>query len=128
MGDVVLSELLRDQKKGPPTFGGPDAFLVAVTGADVPHVLRIAHELRDRGVHVEFALKQQSIAKQLKLAAARPARHAVLIGPDEREAGKAVVRDLETGKETRIAFGSLAEFLTDERGKGKGERGKVRDG
>ncbi len=111
MGDVVLSELLRDQKKGPPTFGGPDAFLVAVTGADVPHVLRIAHELRDRGVRVEFALKQQSIAKQLKLAAARPARHAVLIGPDEREAGKAVVRDLETGKETRIAFGSLAAFL-----------------
>ncbi len=119
MGDVVLSELLRDQKKRPPTFGGPDAFLVAVTGADVPQVLRIAHELRDRGVRVEFALKQQSIAKQLKLAAARPAHHAVVIGPDERETGEAVARDLETGKETRITFGSLASFLAGEKGKGK---------
>lgn len=118
MGDVVLGELVRDRVAA----GAErrlDAFLVAVTSEDVTHVLRLAHALRDRGVSVEFALRQQSVGKQLKLAAARPARCAVLIGPDERAAAVAVVRDLETGKETRVAAAELVEAVAaKERPKG----------
>jgi len=110
MGDVVLGELLKDRGLAPMTAGGLDVFLVAVTSQDVPFVLGLAHQLRDRGVSVEFALKEQAIARQLKLAAARPARFAVLIGPDEREAGRAVVRDLKEGKETRV---ELARMTSD---------------
>ncbi|HKI94429.1 MAG TPA: ATP phosphoribosyltransferase regulatory subunit, partial [Gemmatimonadales bacterium] len=110
MGDVVLGELLKDRGLAPMTADGLDVFLVAVTSQDVPFVLGLAHQLRDRGVSVEFALKEQAIARQLKLAAARPARFAVLIGPDEREAGSAVVRDLKEGKETRV---ELARMTSD---------------
>ncbi len=60
---------------------------------------------------VEFALRQQSVGKQLKLAAARPARCAVLIGPDERAAGVAIVRDLETGDESRVAQAELVDAV-----------------
>ncbi|NIM50323.1 MAG: histidine--tRNA ligase [Gemmatimonadales bacterium] len=109
MGDVVLGEVIKQHC--PSTQPGPqlDAFLVAVTAEDLPHVLRLAHDLRERGRAVEFALKQQSVTKQFKLAAARSARRAVLIGPDERVAGVVVVRDLETGEEERVEVSRLME-------------------
>lgn len=111
MGDVVLGELLKARAVTPDAPGRLDVFLVAVGGEDVPEVLRLAHELRDRGLAVEFALKEQAVAKQLKVAASRPARRAVLLGPDERAAGRAVVRDLGTGTEERVALASLADVL-----------------
>jgi histidyl-tRNA synthetase len=102
MGDVVLGELLKSRGVAAAPAPALDAFLVAVTAADVPAVLRLAHQLRDRGVRVEFALKAQGLAKQLKLAAARDARRAVIIGPDERAAGAVLVRDLAAGSETTM--------------------------
>jgi len=109
MGDVVLSELF-SQMGGKPTIQvGVDAFLVAVTGEDQPHVLRLAGQLRNKGLKVEYALKQQSIAKQLKLAAARPAKRAVVMGPDEREKGEVVVRDMGSGEEERVELDRLVE-------------------
>jgi histidyl-tRNA synthetase len=107
MGDVVLGELLVDRGKATGARASLDVFLVAVTAEDVPHVLDWGHRLRDRGLRVEYALKSQSIAKQLKLAAARSAVKAVIIGPDERKAGEAIVRDLGTGEESRVPFDAL---------------------
>jgi histidyl-tRNA synthetase len=114
MGDVVLGELLKSRAVAPQASGRLDAFLVAVSGEDMPEVLRLAHELRDLGLAVEFALKEQAVAKQLKVAASRPARRAVLLGPEERKVGRAVVRDLGSGTEERVALASLAQALSKE--------------
>lgn len=108
MGDVVLAELLRKHAAAPPPSERLDVFLVAVTSADVPEILRLAHTLRDRGTRVEYALKAQAVAKQLKIASARNSRSAVIIGPEEREAGVGVVRDLLSGSEERIPLATLA--------------------
>ncbi|UCD25080.1 MAG: ATP phosphoribosyltransferase regulatory subunit, partial [Gemmatimonadota bacterium] len=109
MGDVVLGELLTQSGDKPHRPLGLDAFLVAVTGEDVQHVLRMASQLRDRGLRVEYALKHQSVAKQLKLAASRPARRAIVLGPDEREMSEVVVRDLSTGSEERVRIDRLLD-------------------
>ncbi|MBI2615210.1 MAG: hypothetical protein HYW52_05990 [Gemmatimonadetes bacterium] len=108
MGDVVLGELLKARAVAPGAAGSLDAFLVAVTAEDTPAVLQLAHALRDRGGRVEFSLKEQSIAKQLKLASARGARFAVIIGPEERQRGGAVVRDLRRGEERAVSAAELA--------------------
>ncbi|MDH3571459.1 MAG: histidine--tRNA ligase, partial [Gemmatimonadota bacterium] len=65
MGDVVLGELVRERGQASEVTGAVDLFLVAVTSEDVPAVLGLAHELRDAGRRVEYALKAQSVAKQL---------------------------------------------------------------
>jgi histidyl-tRNA synthetase len=109
MGDVVLGELLKRRGVAPAPAATLDAFLVAVTTADVPPVLQLAHQLRDRGVRVEFSLRPQGLAKQLKLAAARAARRAVIVGPDERAAGAVLVRDLAAGSETTMTLESLLD-------------------
>jgi histidyl-tRNA synthetase len=113
MGDVVLGELLRDRNLLPELSRQVDVFLVAVSSEDTPHVLGLGQRLRKGGLRVEYALKQQSIAKQLKLAASRPARYAVICGPDERESGEAVVRNLTAGTEERVAITSLESVLMD---------------
>jgi len=104
MGDVVLGELLKEQGIHLEASGQLDAFLVAVSSEDVAPVLKLAHELRDRGVGVEYALRHQSIRKQLELAAARGAPRAVIIGPDERKAKLAIVRDLKTGRQRKVSL------------------------
>jgi len=107
MGDVVLGELLREHGAPVPASAMLDAFLVAVSGADVLPVVQLAHRLRDRGLAVEYALKPQAVRKQLELAAARGAPRAVIVGPDERTAGVAVVKDLGAGTETRLPLAEL---------------------
>ena len=104
MGDVVLGELLTERQQRFEASGQLDAFLVAVGGEDVEPVLQLAAGLRDRGVAVEYALRNQPIRKQLELAAARGAPRAVILGPDERKAKVAVVRDLQTGKQRKVAL------------------------
>jgi histidyl-tRNA synthetase len=109
MGDVVLGELLRERGIAPPAPARVDAFLIAVSGEDVAPVLKLAHELRDRGVAVEYGLRHAAIRKQLELAVARGAATAVIIGPDERKAGNAVVRDLTSGAERTVALDALLQ-------------------
>ena len=111
MGDVVITELLRSRSGAPSTPSRLDVYLVAVTSSDVPEVLRLSHALRDIGIRVEYALKQQAVAKQLKIASVRGSRRAILIGPDERESGEVVVRNMDTGTEEQVPITVLTEDL-----------------
>src|SRR5690242_5749160 len=101
MGDVVLGELLKEKGKAEAP-SQLDAFLIAVSGEDVAFVLKLARELRDRGIAVEYALRPAPIRKQLELAVAHGAARAVIVGPDERKAKVAVVRDLKTGRQRKV--------------------------
>ena len=102
MGDVVLGELLKEQGKETEAPSQIDAFLIAVSGEDIAFVLKLTHELRDRGVAVEYSLRHAPIRKQLELAVARGAPRAIILGPDERTAKVAVVRDLKTGRQRKV--------------------------
>ncbi len=84
-----------------------------MSGEDVAPLLKLAHQLRDRGVAVEYGLRPAAIHKQLELAAARGAPRAVIVGPDERAAGEVVVRDLKAGKEQRVPIAQLLQGSFD---------------
>ena len=103
MGDVVLAELLRARGLAPGEPASIDVFVAGVTEDDRPHVLALAHELRDAGVRTEYALAAQGLGKQLKLADARQARVAVVIGPDDRDRGEVMVKDLGAKSQTAVA-------------------------
>jgi histidyl-tRNA synthetase len=111
MGDVVLGELLRDAGRLPSNTQHLDAFLVAVSGEDIPVVLQLAHQLRDGGLRVEYGLKHRAVRHQLELAAARGARRAVIVGPDERRDRVAVIKELGSSDERRVPVDALAKEL-----------------
>jgi histidyl-tRNA synthetase len=111
MGDVVLGELLRERGLAPSDGASIDVFLAAITEADLPFVLGLAHELRDAGLRVEYALGAQAVGKQLKLADARNARYAVVIGPDDRARGEVMVKDLRGKGQEAVARDRVAARL-----------------
>ena len=113
MGDVVLGELLKERGAVPKASMELGAFLVAVGGDDLPTVLQLAHALRERGIAVEYGLRHAAVRKQLELAAARGASRAVIVGPEERAAGSAVVRDLKAGTEAKVPFDTLLNGYFD---------------
>jgi len=111
MGDVVLGELLKDKGLIPTEVASIDVFLAFVTGEDVPHALALAHQLRDAGLRVEYALSPQAVGKQLKLADARNARLAAVVGPDERARGEIVIKDLRTGSQEMVSLQSSVDII-----------------
>jgi histidyl-tRNA synthetase len=86
-------------------------FVAAVTPDDRPFVLRLAHQLREAGHAVEYAFGDEKIGRQLKLADARRARYAVVLGPDERARDAAVLKDLQAGEQHEVPLSALAETL-----------------
>lgn len=111
MGDVVLGELLKEKGLVPAHASAIDVLVAAITEDDVPHVLALAHELRDAGLRVEFALGHQAVGKQLKLADARHARFAVVIGPDDRDKDQVVLKDLAAKGQMPIGRGEILAEL-----------------
>jgi len=112
MGDVVLGELLRERGLVPSFEERLDVFLAAVTTDDIPHLLPIAHRLRDAKLRVEFPMGHTALAKQLKLADARKARLAVVVGPDDRAKGQVMVKDLTSGRQEAVSLDQVVETLT----------------
>src|SRR2546429_2094355 len=102
MGDVVLGEVLKEhgkQVEGPPE---PDPFLVGGRGGGVAPGGEPSAPAPPPDVPLDYALREQPIRKQLELAAARGAPRALILGPDERKAKVAIVRDLKTGRQKKV--------------------------
>jgi histidyl-tRNA synthetase len=111
MGDVVLAELLKDKGLAPSDVSSIDVFLAFITQEDLPHVLSLAHRLREVGLRVEYALSPQAVGKQLKLADARHARLAAVVGPDERTRGEIVIKDLQSGSQETVSLPSSVDII-----------------
>jgi histidyl-tRNA synthetase len=107
MGDVVLRELLSDRGLLPETRQTLDYYVIAVTPEQRPDALGLVHRLRDGGASVDYALKHQGVGKQFKNASAVGARRTVVIGPDEAAEGAAVVKDMESGQESRVPLAEV---------------------
>ena len=111
MGDVVLGELLKERGLLPPPRPSAMVFVVAATGEDREAVLRLAHQLRERDIAVEYALGDLKLGKQLELAGARRARYAVVLGPEERARNAAVLKDLQAKAQREVPLSGLVEAV-----------------
>lgn len=108
MGDVVLGELLDARGLLPDHPSAIQDFVVCVTPDERPLGLRAAHTLRDAGRRVAYDLSERSVGRQFKAANQLGAERAIVIGPDEAADRTAVVRDLRTGDEEKVAIDELA--------------------
>ena len=134
MGDVVIGDLLKEHgRRARGRRAALDVFIAGVTAEDQPHVLALAHECRDAGLRTEFALTAQAVGKQLKLADARGARVAVLIGPDDRARNEVQFKDLaaksqrSVSRERRGGRAPGHALLTRGRPAGPTRRGNMAD-
>ena len=113
VGDMALLELLRELDRVPaPAPSGPDV-LVTVFGPEQQEAsARVADRLRRRGVAVELALDPaQRLERQLRHADRVGARFALIIGPDEAEAGTVLVKDLRQRQQERLPAGDTDALI-----------------
>ena len=113
VGDMALLELLRELDRVPaPARSGPDV-LVTVFGPEQQEAsARVADRLRRRGVAVELALDPaQRLERQLRHADRVGARFALIIGPDEADAGTVLVKDLTQRRQEHLPAGDTDALI-----------------
>jgi histidyl-tRNA synthetase len=107
MGDVVLTELLRDRALLPDGAPAVDVFIIAMTAEQRALHLGLAQALRAAGRSVIYALRPGGVGRQLKEANARGAAHVILLGTDEVARGAATVRTMATGEQREVPLDIL---------------------
>jgi len=109
MGDVVLTDLLQERGLAPDYGREVDHFIVVIGEDQAPLARRMARALRGKGRSVVYGIRGQSVRKQFSAAANEGAREVIILGPDEVQRERAVLRDMETGDEMEVTLQSLME-------------------
>ncbi len=107
IGDQTLELLLRRHGRWPDGEPALDTYVVAVSPAEAPVARELVEGLRRAGVAADADLMERSLSRQLKEAARRKARRALIVGPRELARGAVVERDLATGAQREIPRSEL---------------------
>ena len=111
MGDVVLTELLRARELVPPAPTGTEYWVAADDESLLPQVMAVAGRLRAKSRSVEYALRPQTLARQLKTASTAGVRNVVLLRRDDYANGKVTLKTLADGLERSIALDAYLDSL-----------------
>ncbi|MEX0843388.1 MAG: ATP phosphoribosyltransferase regulatory subunit, partial [Gemmatimonadota bacterium] len=110
MGDVVLSEILREREMAPDTTRSVDFYIVAIGEEQAGLARRIAGVRRAAGNSVLYSLGGQSVRKQFSAASTEGARRTIVLGPDEVGRGVATLRDMTSGTEREVGLDALLDL------------------
>ena len=111
MGDVVLTELLRARNLLPASELATEYWVAAEEESMLPDVMTVAGKLRARGKGVEYALKSQTLSRQLKTASGVGVKKVVLLRPDEFGKGNVTVKTMADGSEQNVPLDSFLNSL-----------------
>lgn len=90
---------------------GPDVYALALQQADQAYAGQLASRLRAGGLRVIIDPGEARLDARLRKAARRGARVAVIIGPEERARGEAVIRDMRAKTQQTVAEGEIASVI-----------------
>jgi histidyl-tRNA synthetase len=71
----------------------------------------MATDLRGAGVSVDLDLEGGRIGKQMKAADARGCRFALIQGPDEKQSGAVVIKEMASGAQHTVPEAEAAETV-----------------
>lgn len=102
MGDAPVLELLRELGRLPQLTEQLDLFVIDADPSLFARALEIVGRLRRAGLAVDFSYRRQPLGKQLRTAAARNARYAVIVGSELTERGELTIKNLQTGRQQSL--------------------------
>jgi histidyl-tRNA synthetase len=111
MGDVVLTEILSARKLLPDFAPGTEYWVASDDDSMLPDVMSVAGRLRAKSRSVEYALKSQTLARQLKTASTAGVRSVVLLRRSDFENGKVTVKTMADGSERSVTLDAFLESL-----------------
>src|SRR4051812_32559958 len=111
MGDVVLTELLRSRNLLPAPQLATEYWVASEDESMLPDVMSVAGRLRAKARSVEYALKSQTLSRQLKTASTAGVQSVVLLRRPDYENGKITVKTLADGSERNVALDTFLDSL-----------------
>jgi histidyl-tRNA synthetase len=111
MGDVVLTELLRARDLLPAPELAVEYWVASEDESMLPDVMSVAGRLRAKARSVEYALKSQTLSRQLKTASSAGVRSVVLLRRADYDNGKVTVKTLADGSEQSVALDVFLDSL-----------------
>ncbi|HEY4717287.1 MAG TPA: histidine--tRNA ligase [bacterium] len=95
-------------------FLNPLLFVLSLGAAASAAGLKIASNLRERGIYVEFGYNERSLKSQLRRANKLGARFVLIIGENEMKSGAVTLKNMEAGTQESISLkdiNHLAELV-----------------
>jgi histidyl-tRNA synthetase len=111
MGDVVLTEILRGRDLLPTPDLATEYWVASEDESMLPDVMSVAGRLRAKARSAEYALKSQTLARQLKTASSAGVRSVVLLRRADYDNGKVTVKTLADGSERSVALDAFLDSL-----------------
>jgi len=117
MGDMVVRLLLDEFDLIPAASPNPADVLIATFDASCwDKALEVSAQLREAGIRTEWYAKESRLPKQFKYADRQGIPYALVIGPDELEAGVVTIKDLKTREQFQIPGDQAADCLRSRMG------------
>jgi histidyl-tRNA synthetase len=111
MGDVVLTELLRSRNLLPEPVLATEYWVASDDESMLPDVMSVAGRLRAKARSVEYALKSQTLSRQLKTASSAGVQNVVLLRRQDYDNGKITLKTLSDGSERDIPLDTFLDSL-----------------
>ena len=106
---IVLA--LKKQKVSPKTAKERSVVVISVKDESMGKALELSDALRKSGLPVEVAVMGRSISRALADADRRGVAYAVIVGPEELEEEKVVLREMKKSEQRTVEISSLIEEI-----------------
>lgn len=106
-GDVVILEVLKEKNKLVDFKEYIDYFVIPFSKSERFLAIEVASKLRDKGNKVSILLEDKKLKNAMASANKSGAKNVVIVAPEEAKENKVVVKDLETGKESKITIDEI---------------------
>ncbi|HOM03325.1 MAG TPA: histidine--tRNA ligase [Acetivibrio sp.] len=90
---------------------GLDIFIAALGDKANSYAEKMVYELRKEGFSAQKDLMERSLKAQMKYADKLGAKYSIVLGDDEIDSGKAVLKNMETGDQKEISLDTLITRL-----------------
>jgi histidyl-tRNA synthetase len=115
MGDVVIGIVLREAGLIPDFPPSPADVLVTIFDETFStQSYALAAELRKAGLNTMVYPEAAKLPKQFKFADKMKVKVALVVGPDEAEKGRVVVKNLSNGQQVQVARDAVVESVRKE--------------
>ncbi len=114
MGDVMARIILEKYGLIPEFSGTPAQVLVTVFEENMLNdSLQLSQDLREQGIKAVCVNEFSKLQKQMKYANRINVPFVVIVGPDEKTAGKVTLKNLSTGEQDNYDRSDLAKILKE---------------
>ena len=114
MGDVTIRDVLETYDLLPEYVPAAELTLIAQSQGAIRYVTNLATELRKGGLNVETDTTLRKLSTSLKHAGKRAVPFVSIIGDDELVSDKLDLKNMKTGKTSKVTRQSIAEFVSEE--------------